>query len=196
MHIQTFNKTFKFALLGAAKNDVRYFLNGILIDQRETGETVIVATDGHRMNHLKLITPLDLPYGQYILPREFIEMVLKSLSVKVKDDYSLEFEADEHGNFTISGNGGRWETRVIEGRYPDYQRVIPDYDNLDPIVPIVSFNPNYFLDAMKGAAVIGPKTPAVTMRLKDESSPLLLDIVCDPHLDIEIAFTIVMPYKR
>ena len=170
MNIQTFNKVFKAALFAAPKNDTRYYLCGVLLDVNEADTTYIVSTDGHRLLKIELKDTIDLPYGQYILPREYVESVLRALSPKAKDDYSVNFDADENGSFTISTHNGRWETRPVDATYPDY-----------------------LIDAMKSAALLESKAPTVMLRTNDNNSPMRFDITLGSSLDIESACMVVMP---
>ena len=193
MNIQTFNKVFKAALFAAPKNDTRYYLCGVLLDVNEADTTYIVSTDGHRLLKIELKDTIDLPYGQYILPREYVESVLRALSPKAKDDYSVNFDADENGSFTISTHNGRWETRPVDATYPDYGRIVPSLDKQDAMVCEVVMNPNYLIDAMKSAALLESKAPTVMLRTNDNNSPMRFDITLGSSLDIESACMVVMP---
>ena len=54
-----------------AQQDIRYYLNGLLLSLQPEGITV-VATDGHRLAFAGLQLPLDTPATEVILPRKAI----------------------------------------------------------------------------------------------------------------------------
>ena len=56
------------------KNDVRFYLNGVLIESHADG-AIIVATDGHRMLVVRTSLPWDI--GKIIVPRNACELVAK-----------------------------------------------------------------------------------------------------------------------
>ncbi|MBA0227379.1 hypothetical protein D7U89_18095 [Stenotrophomonas maltophilia] len=77
------------ALHVAPKNDVRFYLNGVLIESHADG-AIIVATDGHRMLVVRTSLPWDI--GKIIVPRNACELV-----AKMKGDVyfaSFEFRVD------------------------------------------------------------------------------------------------------
>lgn len=106
-----------------ANQDVRYYLNGLLFEGDESNLRVI-ATDGHRLavstvNHSPL-KPTDALH--LIFPRKAVNELLRMLSDK----------ADETIRFQMGDNHVRLETeqfvfitKLIEGRFPDYKRVLP-----------------------------------------------------------------------
>ncbi len=117
------------ALLGAvqyamAQQDIRYYLNGVLlvIDGKFLRA---VATDGHRLAFCSM--QLDNSYAkrEIILPRKTIAELFKLLSDS-EDPITLEIgEAQVRMAFsdvTIS-------SKVIDGKFPDYGKVIPTYSN-------------------------------------------------------------------
>ncbi|MHB8919979.1 MAG: DNA polymerase III subunit beta [Halothiobacillus sp.] len=105
-----------------AQQDVRYFLNGLLLEVNPT-EIIAVATDGHRLAYAQLVH--DCPNQakrQVIIPRKMIGEMLKSLTrdSDVLVDISLrdnQIELLIGDNYLIS--------KLIDGKYPDYTRVIP-----------------------------------------------------------------------
>ena len=96
------------------RDDVRYFLNGMLIDIHEKG-TSLVATDGHRMSvtHISDITGDE----RAIIPRDSVSHF----------DGVVRFNNNFiEGSDTIS--------RCIEGTYPDWKRIIPSHCEMFYIV--------------------------------------------------------------
>ena len=104
-----------------AQQDVRYFLNGMLI---EMGGNYVktVATDGHRlaMSTLKL-EGASADSRQVILPRKGV-LELQRLLNEVEGDIGIAIGANylmaESADFVLT-------TKLVDGRFPDYDRVIP-----------------------------------------------------------------------
>ena len=107
------------ALEASAKSDVRYYLNGVLVDFVNKHEVVIVGTDGHILFAAKQETDEHTNEGlQLIIPREVVEAALKAKSA------SIELTDDTREGSAMYFLGNSLFTPV-EGRFPEYTRVIP-----------------------------------------------------------------------
>jgi DNA polymerase-3 subunit beta len=108
-----------------AQQDVRYYLNGLLI---ETGDNYLraVATDGHRLALCQVAEEgRNLPEQQVIVPRKGVLELQRLLSGE--GDVTIELGAN-HIRLQLDGN--RLTSKLIDGRFPEYDRVIPkDTDN-------------------------------------------------------------------
>lgn len=105
-----------------AQQDVRYYLNGMLLEI-DAERVRAVATDGHRL----ALGQLDLPTGaekavQLILPRKAV-LELQKLLDGGSETASLLIASNQ---VEARLDGVRLCSKVIEGRFPDYERVIPD----------------------------------------------------------------------
>ncbi|MDE0759358.1 MAG: DNA polymerase III subunit beta [Pseudomonadales bacterium] len=104
-----------------AQQDVRYFLNGMLIEHGE-GYLRSVATDGHRLAMNSL--PLDkgqASLGQVIVPRKGV-LELQRLLTEFEENVSISIGSS---HLCLEAGGYRLTTKLIDGRFPDYERVIP-----------------------------------------------------------------------
>lgn len=104
-----------------AQQDVRYFLNGMLIEIGG-GHLRTVATDGHRlaMSHLA-IENADGEVRQVIVPRKGVlelQRLLSELEGDVKITIGSNHLCAESADFTLT-------TKLVDGRFPDYERVVP-----------------------------------------------------------------------
>jgi DNA polymerase-3 subunit beta len=127
-----------------AQQDIRYYLNGLLIEVKEKNIN-IVGTDGHRLSFTS--TSLDTPSkeAQVIVPRKTIVELVKLLN-DTEDPVEISFSKNQVG-FKFSDIN--LITKVIDGKFPDYSRVIPDgHGN--------SFNINrtLLLDSMLRASIL------------------------------------------
>jgi len=116
-------------LLGAvqyamAQQDIRYYLNGVLL-VIEGNQLKAVATDGHRLAYSS--TELSGSYSkrEIILPRKTIGELLKLLS---EDDADITLELAEAQVRTVFSDV-TISSKVIDGKFPDYGKVIPSYTN-------------------------------------------------------------------
>jgi DNA polymerase III subunit beta len=104
-----------------AQQDVRYFLNGMLIEHGD-GLLRSVATDGHRlaMNSLSLDKG-EANLGQVIVPRKGV-LELQRVLADLEDKVSIAIGAS---HLCLQAGAYRLTTKLIDGRFPDYERVIP-----------------------------------------------------------------------
>ncbi|MFZ5524724.1 MAG: DNA polymerase III subunit beta [Pseudomonadota bacterium] len=107
-----------------AQQDVRYYLNGVLLII-EGNKLKAVATDGHRLAFNACIIEGEHQKQEIILPRKAILELCKLLDDS-EELIELEFSQQQ---VKASFSGVSLITKVIEGKFPDYERVIPKYDN-------------------------------------------------------------------
>jgi DNA polymerase-3 subunit beta len=135
-----------------AQQDIRYYLNGMLIVV-DKGHLKAVATDGHRLafaeiiisNAEKLTLADQAEKIEVIIPRKAISELQKTL----RDD-------DQEVTIEIASNQARFIlddleilSKLIEGRFPDYQRVIPQNHNKQ-----IDFNRELLLGALARVAIL------------------------------------------
>ena len=107
-----------------AQQDIRYYLNGILMVIE--GESIkMVATDGHRLAFIGETMEQDYPKLEVILSRKTVNELMKLLG---GDDEELRVElAEKQVRFKFSNI--TMTSKVIDGKFPDYTRVIPTHTN-------------------------------------------------------------------
>jgi len=109
-----------------AQQDIRYYLNGLLIEVKEKNIN-IVGTDGHRLSFTSLELTNSTEPAQVIIPRKTIVELVKLLS-DTDDPLEISF-SNNQVNFKF--NDIDLITKVIDGKFPDYSRVIPEgHDNI------------------------------------------------------------------
>lgn len=103
-----------------AQQDVRYYLNGLLLETNKKAVRA-VATDGHRL------ALAEIPLGeqkagphQVIIPRKGVQELQRLLGTD--GDLVLAIGSN-HVRATIGDI--RFTSKLIDGRFPDYERVIP-----------------------------------------------------------------------
>ena len=108
------------SIFATAQDELRPVMNGIYFDLTQDSLNV-VASDGHKLVRNKILTiHADFP-AAFILPKKPASL-LKNLLGKDGGDITIRF--DER-NAQISYGEGEIICRLIEGRYPNYNSVIP-----------------------------------------------------------------------
>lgn len=103
-----------------AVHDIRYYLNGILF-VAEGQKLSLVSTDGHRLAFASASLDVEVPKQEVILPRKTVLELQRLLSDK-EGDLSMQF-ANNQAKFVFDGM--EFVTKLVEGKFPDYNRVIP-----------------------------------------------------------------------
>ena len=104
-----------------AHQDVRFYLNGLLLDLREH-VLRCVATDGHRLAlaETRIDTQVSAP-RQVIVPRKGV-VELQGLFESGDAVVELEFARN---HLRVRRDGVTFTSKLIDGRFPDYEAVIP-----------------------------------------------------------------------
>ena len=103
-----------------AVHDIRYYLNGILF-VAEGKQLSLVATDGHRLAFASATLVIDVPKQEVILPRKTVTELQRLLS-DTEGAIEMQF-ANNQAKFSFDGM--EFITKLVEGKFPDYNRVIP-----------------------------------------------------------------------
>ena len=114
---QLFDQT-QFAM---AQQDVRYYLNGLMLEIIENTVTC-VATDGHRLAHCSVAVETGISETrQIIIPRKGV--IELSRLLESKDDV-LELQLSQN-HIRVVLPQVTFTSKLIDGKFPDYQQVIP-----------------------------------------------------------------------
>lgn len=110
-----------------AVHDIRYYLNGILFVAE--GKTLsLVATDGHRLAFASSQLDAEVPKQEVILPRKTVIELQRLLSDATAPEgqaapmIEMQFAANQA---KFSFGSMEFVTKLVEGKFPDYNRVIP-----------------------------------------------------------------------
>ncbi|MHB8416297.1 MAG: DNA polymerase III subunit beta family protein [Acidiferrobacteraceae bacterium] len=163
----------KALLITAAKNETRYFLNGIHFNVRKH-DVLFASGDGHRLNVYRqqptsIVEPdpvLSL-LGEGILPRDYCEQVAKIASPF--HDIQLAIFYDSEGRPSARHVDSGLTAPLIDGRYPDYMRVIPRTCSGE----VSQFNPAYLGDLAKISKALGFKSNQACIAHNGESAALV-----------------------
>src|SRR6476620_9957640 len=115
-----FRSLLKLAEFAMAQQDIRYYLNGMLLVV-DKGSLQAVATDGHRLSYASIAIHGDYTRQEVILPRKTVLELGKLLAdsdAEVKIDLLANQVRFRFGNIELV-------SKVVDGKFPDYNRVIP-----------------------------------------------------------------------
>ena len=108
-----------------AQQDVRYYLNGLLIEVKSDGLRA-VATDGHRLATCAVNVDLEVDTKtQVIVPRK---AVLEMAKLMTDPEASVEVLLSSN-HIRIQVGDYTFTSKLVDGKFPDYERVIPRNGN-------------------------------------------------------------------
>ena len=145
--------------------ETRYYLNGIFLHVSDEDRPVLkaAATDGHRLARFTLPRP-DGAEGMpdVIVPRKAVAELRKLLEESLDGNVQIDLSASKI-RFTMGGEGGVVLTsKLIDGTFPDYSRVIPTGND-----KLLKIDPKSFYEGVDRVATIATeKTRAVKMGLE------------------------------
>jgi DNA polymerase-3 subunit beta len=103
-----------------AQQDIRYYLNGLLFEVT-ANRLNVVGTDGHRLSFTSTELSQNYEKQELILPRKTVIELIKLLDDS-DEEVAIEITAGQV-NFTFGDI--QLISKVIDGKFPDYTRVIP-----------------------------------------------------------------------
>ncbi|MEQ5786456.1 DNA polymerase III subunit beta [Erythrobacter sp. NFXS35] len=147
--------------------ETRYYLNGIFFHVTDEDEPLLkaAATDGHRLARFTVPRP-DGAAGMpdVIVPRKAVGELRKLLDEALDGNVLIDLSASKI-RFTFGGEGGVVLTsKLIDGTFPDYSRVIPTGND-----KLLKVDPKLFFSGVDRVATIATeKTRAVKIGLDND----------------------------
>lgn len=111
-----------------AQQDVRYYLNGMLLELKDS-QIRAVATDGHRLAMCDAEVKGAGETVQVIVPRKGV-LEMQRMAGAMEGKATIVFGGN-HLRVTLGDT--RMTTKLIDGRFPDYERVLPKGGDKDVI---------------------------------------------------------------
>lgn len=108
------------ALFASSDDTLRPVMNGVFFDITPE-ELTIVATDGHKLVRCRSLSTKSDQKASFVLPKKPAQM-LKSLIGKDESEVEIKFDGR---NATFQSDSFKMVCRLIEGRFPNYNSVIP-----------------------------------------------------------------------
>ncbi|MBL0121993.1 MAG: DNA polymerase III subunit beta [Betaproteobacteria bacterium] len=166
-----------------AVQDIRYYLNGVLLST-ESDILRVVATDGHRLSMASYKLPEPVAKIEAILPRKTALELIKLLD-ESDDPIQLRMHQNQ---VKFSFAGIEIVSKIVEGKFPDYTKVIPTgYSNH------VTINRAEFLSALQRASILSnDKIRGVRLVFTKES----LSIICSNNEQEEAEENLPIAYDK
>jgi DNA polymerase-3 subunit beta len=127
----SFRESLQTALVGVARENTRYAINGVLLEVK-SGKMHLVAADGRRMVVIELGTPDEPQDLAVILPARLCQMIVRltdqyepgTLKLHVKENQDTKGEKTPSSLFVV-GNGWVLHGMEIDGHFPCWRDVVP-----------------------------------------------------------------------
>ena len=117
---KTLKRLLQLVQFAMAQQDIRYYLNGMLLVL--DGDALrVVATDGHRLSFAETTLENSVPKKEVIIPRKTVIELSKLLQ---DSDEAVTLRVGDN-QITIELAGTKLVSKIVDGKFPDYQRVIP-----------------------------------------------------------------------
>lgn len=153
-----------------SQDETRFALRGALVVLKE-GQMCMVATDGHRLASIQReCKDAESVTKQVIVPRKALEEMRKSLEDGDGEDDQVTLSLlDQH---LLMRRGDLWlSTRLIEGQFPAYERVIPRGHPRQ-----ITLRRDAFLSSLRRVSLFSAeKSRAVRLKL----APGTLTVLCE-----------------
>ena len=144
--------------------ETRYYLNGVYLHEHD-GKLVAVATDGHRLYYQETTLPAgadNMP--GIIIPRAVIANFLALTKTDKNRPESVEIAMSE-SRIDFCFDNVRIRSKLVDGTYPDYHRVIPAYNDKH-----AHFDAGDMIGAIKDVALISSdKGRAVELKINGDA---------------------------
>jgi len=170
-------------IVTAAKKDVRYYLNSIHVTNNYAE-----STDGHRVLRLDLDDDYKEVELDIIIPRESVELFLKSQTARQKANNIVVLYKDvsNDGRYMLSSGEFEIPFTAIDNRFPQVDRVLAKHTEVHFHG---AFKWHYMADFEKAAKALGHKLPIVEL-IPNGTSTALVNI-----LGVDYASAGIMPMR-
>ncbi len=148
------------AFFATADDELRPVMNGIYFDIT-TDDITMVASDGHKLVRCKTMQSKGNERAAFILPKK-PAMLMKGLLPKEAGQVTIEFD-ERNAMFTLENY--QMVCRLIEGRYPNYNSVIPQ-NNPNK----VTVDRQLMLGALRRVSIFSSQASSlIKLRLQDDN---------------------------
>ncbi len=147
------------SLFASADDELRPVMNGVYFDIT-TDDLTFVASDGHKLVRNKTTAVKGTERASFILPKKPANL-LRSILPKESENVELTFDEN---NAYIKMSSYTMTCRFIEGRYPNYNSVIPENNSNKVVLDRLTF-----LNALKRVSVFSNSSSnLVRLQLSDK----------------------------
>lgn len=162
----------------ASNEESRYYLRGVYVEPSGSALN-FTATDGHRLASLRITAglPAGMNFEAFIVPRDVLRDYVKFCE---RADGPVQMTVSDR-RMQLSAHGETHITKLVDGTYPAYERVIPKDAGVRIAVPKSE------LKAAVGVAMTGTEEKSRAVRFEAEEGRL----VCRSGRDCDFAEAII-----
>lgn len=111
-----------------SKNSMRYYLEGVFFKKKDNAEITLVATDGYKL--CEIILPVMMTDAWecpgVILPAFAVQQFINAAQHAKPTPLVIAYRKEEKAEYLAIRHGDTWfESRCIDGNYPDYEKALP-----------------------------------------------------------------------
>lgn len=159
---QTLKEMIDKTIYSVSTDETRYHLNGVYF---ELSKNVLkmVATDGHRLSLIeKKVPSTQAQFEQgVIIPRKGLVEIRKIIETMKDEEIEVSIEGSQ---FILKKDTTTLLIRLIEGKYPDYQKFIPQKLSQKMVV-----NKEMFLSSLKRVSLLAnQKSKAILLNFMND----------------------------
>lgn len=152
-------------IFAVSDDETRYFMNGVYLENIE-GQLVMVATDGRRLSYIGRTVGSQIPeFNGVIVPPKILNLVRKLAS----GEGTVQLAVAEK-NIFVHFDSQRISSALIEGQFPNYQRVIPKEQEYDLLV-----KRDELQEALKRVSLLVEKSRRIYLTVKEDAIMLRSD---------------------
>jgi DNA polymerase III subunit beta len=152
-------------IFAVSDDETRYFMNGVYLENIE-GQLVMVATDGRRLSYIARTVDSQIPeFSGIIVPPKILNLIRKLAS----GEGTVKLAVAEK-NLFVHFDSQRISSALIEGQFPNYQRVIPKEQEYHLLVKRAELQ-----EALKRVSLLVEKSRRVYMTVAENALTLRSD---------------------
>ncbi len=156
---QDFSEMIEQTIISVSDDETRFYMNGVYMEPGQNS-LIMVSTDGRKLSYIERNLSSEVPFFEpVIIPPKFLNLIKKTSSREGSVDIAV---SDTH--IFADFDSHHLSSTLIEGKYPNYKRVIPM--NQSKMCSIAS---KEFMEALK----------RVSLLVDQKSRRLLIDIEGD-----------------
>ena len=165
LSVEEFRRLIDKTAFAMSSEETRYYLNGIYLHTLKKDNKDLlraVATDGHRLSRVETVLPGGVDeFPGIILPRKTV-MEIRKLAEEKTGNVSVKI-SDTRIEFNLGGVV--LTSKLLDGTFPDYNRVIPDGNNKKLVIET-----NLFSEAVDRVSIVSnDRSRAVKLALRNNS---------------------------
>lgn len=173
----------------------RYYLNGFFMHKADDGKHYAVSTDGHRMTRIEVNPDYSGVFPSVIFPTATIKQILSFKPDRARREkavVTVQVDPERHHYEMTCGDVGV-SGKLVDGTYPDYNRVIPNFESYQNEYGDCGFSPKLLSEIFEAASYCVTQFRAIATPVRmffQEGSPAVILESKDPSV-----MYVIMPMR-